>query len=336
MLSNSVANSPHSVLSLGQSSSGSPSSNHGNNAVPVGGPLMANINGQLQGGAGGGGGGSSQGRGTPGNGVPTSTPNSYTPTSEASTPYNCFPENLFQDLFPSSTSWDMDGSADNCGERSQHGWAGAGSGSGSTSERPDSRQSLTPASTPTPRPSSLPSSLPPCPSPLSTHYSQTQASPAPAAHTPVSVVNPFSGSYSFSPVQEDSKDSKDSAMDGMNAESGRLRNLLTKRPSTGGEEGETPDSEGEGHKILKGLLKQDDEEERRPDGRASPASQKRPGQNAARPAAPGSSSGRRSHGSADLPKAKGGNDMLLKVSPVVALPPLMFPCSPGGKHLLQS
>lgn len=228
-----VASSPRSVASLGQQSTSSSGS--------VGGPLMS---------------GPFTGRG----GV-SSTGFNDTITLNASSSYASFTLNPGElslpefDFFPSST-WDMMGGPDNGNPHTPWG------------ERPDSRQSLTPVSTPTPRPPSVPGYSPACPSPLNPYSVATQPSPAAAT--------PFANNFPFSPIQEQSANSsfleeqkdKEGIVDGENCgsgpsqDSGRLRNLLTKRTSTSEESEYSEDSEARNkNRILKGLLNQDEEEE---------------------------------------------------------------------------
>ena len=261
-----AASSPRSVASLGQQSTSSSGS--------VGGPLMS---------------GSINARG----GV-TSSGFNDTITLNASSSYASFTLNPGElslpefDFFPSST-WDMMGGPD--GGNPHTPWG----------ERPDSRQSLTPVSTPTPRPPSVPGYSSACQSPLNPYSVATQPSPA-AATT-------FSNNFTFSPLQEQSansnfleeqKDSKEGIVDGESSsgpsqDSGRLRNLLTKRASTSEESEYSEEAEPRNkNRILKGLLNQDEEEE------------------ATRPASR-SLSGRLP--SSDMNKAPtNNNNMLLKVS----------------------
>nr|CAD7201175.1 unnamed protein product [Timema douglasi] len=176
------------------------------------------------------------------------------------------------DYFPSSSTWDIlsnDGSY----------------------HRPDSRQS----------PHSVPSYSPAGPGP-SPYQPATQPSPA-RANTPA---NTFSNSFPFSPLQEQGlmleevKDSKEGIVTEVNGsgeslvpgESGRLRNLLTKRCSTSTDDGEDQ------HRILKGLLNQEDEDDTVEESgvlRGSPASHR----------------GRL--GSTEANKTSTGNNMLLKL-----------------------
>ena len=228
-----AASSPRSVASLGQQSTSSSGS--------VGGPLMS---------------GPVAARGSV-----SSTGFSDTITLNASSSYASFTLNPVElslpefDFFPSST-WDMMGGPDTGNPHTPWG------------ERPDSRQSLTPVSTPTPRPPSVPGYSPACPSPLNPYSVATQPSPAAAT--------PFANNFPFSPIQEqsanssfleDQKDSKDGVPDGESGsgpsqDSGRLRNLLTKRTSTSEESEYSEDTESRNkNRILKGLLNQDEEEE---------------------------------------------------------------------------
>lgn len=265
-----AASSPRSVASLGQQSTSSSGS--------VGGPLMS---------------GSINTRG----GVTSSgfndTARHDTITLNASSSFATYTLNSGElslpefDFFPSST-WDVIGGPD--GGNPHTPWG----------DRPDSRQSLTPVSTPTPRPPSVPGYSSACQSPLNPYSVATQPSPAAAAT--------FSNNFPFSPLQEQSansnfleeqKDSKEGIVDGDNSsgpsqDSGRLRNLLTKRPSTSEDSEYSEDSEQRNkNRILKGLLNQEEEEE------------------AARPASR-SLSGRLP--SSDMNKAPtNNNNMLLKV-----------------------
>lgn len=229
-----AASSPRSVASLGQQSTSSSGS--------VGGPLMSGP--------------------IPARGGVSSSGFNDTITLNASSSYASFTLNPGDlslpefDFFPSST-WDMMNGPD--GGNPHTPWA----------ERPDSRQSLTPVSTPT-RPPSVPGYSPacPCPSPLNPYSVPTQPSPAAAT--------PFANNFPFSPLQEQSansnfleeqKDSKEGIVDGENSsgpsqDSGRLRNLLTKRTSTSEESEYSEENEARNkHRILKGLLNQDEEEE---------------------------------------------------------------------------
>lgn len=227
-----AASSPRSVASLGQQSTSSSGS--------VGGPLMSgNVNAR---------------------GV-TSSGFNDTITLNSSSSYASFTLNPNElsltefDFFPSST-WDV--------------MSGAETGNPHTpwGDRPDSRQSLTPVSTPTPRPPSVPGFSPACSSPLNPYSVATQPSPAAAT--------PFANSFPFSPLQDQSansnfldehKDTKDGIADGDNSsgpsqDSGRLRNLLTKRTSTSEDSEYSEDSDAKNkNRILKGLLNQDEEEE---------------------------------------------------------------------------
>lgn len=229
-----AASSPRSVASLGQQSSSSSGS--------VGGPLMS-------------------GPITTRGGV-SSTGFNDTITLNASSSYASFTLNPGElslpefDFFPSST-WDMMGGPDNGNPHTPWG------------ERPDSRQSLTPVSTPTPRPPSVPGYSPACPSPLNPYSVATQPSPVAAT--------PFANNFPFSPIQEQSanssfleeqKDNKEGVVEGENSgggasqDSGRLRNLLTKRMSTSEESEYSEDNEARNkNRILKGLLNQDEEDE---------------------------------------------------------------------------
>ncbi|KAK9721673.1 Helix-loop-helix DNA-binding domain [Popillia japonica] len=111
----------------------------------------------------------------------------------------------------------------------------------------DSRQSVTPGSTPTPRPPSAPTYSPggPGQSPITTPPDPTF------------------------PIEEQ-KDTKANILDetsNMMADSGRLRNLLTKPPNSV----ESADSDNKNkHKILKGLLNQPDDDENMNETRNSP------------------------------------------------------------------
>lgn len=292
-----VASSPRSVASLGQQSTSSSGS--------VGGPLMS-------------------GPITTRGGV-SSTGYNDTITLNASSSYASFTLNPGElslpefDFFPTST-WDMMGGPDNGNPHTPWG------------ERPDSRQSLTPVSTPTPRPPSVPGYSPACPSPLNPYSVATQPSPAAAT-------TPFVNNFPFSPIQEQSanssfleepKNNKEGVMDGENGtsasgsggaggggnagpsqESGRLRNLLTKRASTS-EEGEfSEETEARNkNRILKGLLNQEEEEE------------------ASRPASR-VLAGRLPSSDMNKPPTN-NNNMLLKVSRLLVLRISKFVYSPNG------
>lgn len=186
--------------------------------------------------------------------------NSGNPSSSAFTPYNIDNEFPF-DIYPTSTfeletsSWTME-------------------------PRPDSRQSATPVSTPTPRPPSNPAYSPAttvAQSPLASFVTQPSPSTTPAAANPYSSTFPFSplSEQNYGSVVEENKDTKANVLDeasSMMAESGRLRNLLTKPNHVADSSASaTNDSDDRNkHRILKGLLNQQDEDDNRNDSRASP------------------------------------------------------------------
>lgn len=182
------------------------------------------------------------------------------PSSSAFTPYNIDNEFPF-DIYPTSTfeletsSWTME-------------------------PRPDSRQSATPVSTPTPRPPSNPAYSPAttvAQSPLASFVTQSSPSTTPVAGNSYSNTFPFSplSEQNYGSVVEENKDTKANVLDEaskMMAESGRLRNLLTKPNHVADSSASaTNDSDNRNkHTILKGLLNQQDEDDNRSDTRASP------------------------------------------------------------------
>lgn len=184
-------------------------------------------------------------------------------------------DNEFNFDFPSST-WELETSS----------WADT---------RPDSRQSATSVSTP--RPPSAPAYSPAnvAQSPLPNFVTQ----PSPTVPNPATPA--YGGSFPFSPMAEpnfmveEQKDTKVNVME----ESGRLRNLLTK-PQNAPSVDSANDAENRNkNRILKGLLNQQDEEDRS-DNRSSPRANARGGL----------------AGPSELPKtssAGGGNNMLLQV-----------------------
>lgn len=196
-------------------------------------------------------------------------------------------ENEFNfDIFPTST-WELESTS----------WGDA---------RPDSRQSVTPVSTPTPRPPSAPAY-----SPVATNVAQSPLAafvtqPSPTVPNPAT---PYGGgTFSFSPMAENSypmeeqkPESKGNVMEeasSMMADSGRLRNLLTK-PQNSNESASDAESRNK-NRILKGLLNQQDEDESRNENRSSPRSVAR------------SMSGPSEMGVKT--SSAGGNNMLLQVS----------------------
>ncbi|XP_068904525.1 nuclear receptor coactivator 1 isoform X6 [Tenebrio molitor] len=174
-----------------------------------------------------------------------------------------------------------------------------------TEPRPDSRQSATPVSTPTPRPPSNPAYSP------ATTVAQSPLAPfvtQPSPSTPAAP-NPYTSTFPFSPLPEQNynveepKDTKANVLDeasNMMADSGRLRNLLTKPPNVADSSANDADGRNK-HRILKGLLNQQDEDDNRNDNRASP----RGGLINRGPVA----------GPSELPKTStaGGNNMLLQL-----------------------
>ncbi|XP_063902994.1 nuclear receptor coactivator 1 isoform X4 [Zophobas morio] len=145
---------------------------------------------------------------------------------------------------------------------------------GWTEPRPDSRQSATPVSTPTPRPPSNPAYSPAttvAQSPLAAFVTQ------PSPSTPAAP-NPYSSTFPFSPLPEQNyveepKDTKANVLDEastMMAESGRLRNLLTKPPTVADSSASNANDSRNKHTILKCLLNQQDEDDNRSDNRTSP------------------------------------------------------------------
>lgn len=135
----------------------------------------------------------------------------------------------------------------------------------------DSRQSVTPGSTPTPRPPSAPTYSPggPGQSPITTPFVPQPSPTVPNPSTPFTI-----SQFNFSPDPtfpiEEQKDTKANILDetsNMMADSGRLRNLLTKPPNSV----ESADSDNKNkHKILKGLLNQPDDDENMNETRNSP------------------------------------------------------------------
>lgn len=225
-------------------------------------------------------------------------------TSNANTSYNPFvlPNNELEfDFLPTSTWMEL----------------GTSNWNDATS-RPDSCQSVTPVSTPTPRPPSAPV-YSPAPPPMQSPFAAQPSPSAPNPPTPAN--NPFGNSFPFSPlpesgfpVDEPLKDSKENVMEEASAmaDSGRLRNLLTKPPASSTDS--SNDEVRNKHRILKDLLNQEDDEDKRIENRASPRglvggrSNNVPGQSSGS----GSSAGQTTaSGSSDQPKH--ANNMLLRV-----------------------
>lgn len=156
------------------------------------------------------------------------------------------------DIFPTST-WELESSA---------AWA---------ETRPDSRQSVTPVSTPTPRPPSAPAYSPSATSvaaqsPMPQYVTQ----PSPSVPNPSTPGNPF---FQFSPItgdfqMEEQKDTKVNVMEETSsiANSTKLRNLLSQPQNNPVDSANDTNK----HMILKGLLKQPDEDEHMNENRSSP------------------------------------------------------------------
>ncbi|KAF2881852.1 hypothetical protein ILUMI_24316 [Ignelater luminosus] len=201
------------------------------------------------------------------NGAPTSSANEVSNASTnnallnaANSSFTTFPldSDFSFDLFPTST-WEVESSSN---------W----------NERPESRQSVTSVSTPTPRPPSAPAYSPAATvaqSPLAQFVTQPSPTTVPNPPTPA---NPYSSSFPFSPIadnfqMEEQKDTKANVLEEAStmismADSGRLRNLLTK-PSNSMDS--SNDSENKNKdRILKTLLNRPDEDENKSDSRNSP------------------------------------------------------------------
>lgn len=248
----------------------------GGNSIAIGGPLMTSVvNGTRT--------------KPPANRNETSSNNNILNPNTTSFSSSLNFENEFNFDFPSST-WELEPTS----------W-------GDT--RPDSRQSVTPVSTPTPRPPSAPAY-----SPVATNVAQSPltpfvAQPSPTVPNPSTPVNPYSGTFPFSPmaepnfIVEEQKDTKVNVME----DSGRLRNLLTK-PQNSADSANDAENRNK-NRILKGLLNQQDEDEHRNDNRNSPRALAN-----ARGSMPGPS---------ELPKtsSSGGNNMLLQVCVRISVAP---------------
>lgn len=223
----------------------------GGNSVAVGGPLMTSVvNGTR-----------TKGPATSSSSSNNNLLNTNTTTSSFSSTLNF--ENEFNfDIFPTST-WELESTS----------WGDA---------RPDSRQSVTPVSTPTPRPPSAPAY-----SPVATNVAQSPLASFVTQPSPT-VPNPGTpyggGTFSFSPMAENSfpieeqKDTKANVMEeasSMMADSGKLRNLLTKPQNSS--EGSSDAENRNKNRILKGLLNQQDEDDNRNESqnRSSPRSMAR-------------------------------------------------------------
>ncbi|KAF5290781.1 hypothetical protein FQA39_LY14624 [Lamprigera yunnana] len=235
----------HSIIGEHDSTSSDLAS--GNNGG-VGGPLMTSV---LNGAR---------------NGAPTSSANDITNTSvstallNTNSSYTTFPldSDYNFDIFPSST-WELESSTN---------W---------NEVRPESRQSVNSVSTPTPRPPSV-SAYSPVPNVAQSPLAQfvTQASPTPVPNPPTPA-NPYSSNFPFSPgtesnfQMEEPKDTKANVLEEastMMAESGRLRNLLTKPPNSMDSSNDSDNKNK--NRILKGLLNQQDDDENKSDSRSSP------------------------------------------------------------------
>ncbi|XP_018329075.1 nuclear receptor coactivator 1 isoform X3 [Agrilus planipennis] len=269
----------HSII--GEQDSSDPGGGTNNNNGGVGGPLMTSVvNGT-----------------TPRSGPPpttsTSDPASTSANSAFSTSssFNTFPlDNDFNFDFPTST-WDLDSTT----------W-------GET--RPESRQSITSVSTPTPRPPSAPAYSPAATvaqSPLAQFVPQPSPTTVPNPPTPA---NPYSSTFPFSPIPdpnypvEEQKDTKANVLEEashMMAESGRLRNLLTKPPNSNDNNTANNDNDNKNkNTILKELLNKPDEDESK-NNRGSPRGM--------------ANRTPMSSGSSETPKSSsgGGNNMLLQL-----------------------
>lgn len=258
------------------------------------------------------------------NGATPSTVNTNNTNSTSSTstvpPYNLFSntDHEFDFPFPTSSTWDI------MGDDLTTGWGTTDSTTGATttttSSRPDSRPhsaATTPVSTP--RPLSASPHVPP--SPLhqqSFIVQQSQQSPANNHHSNFNSTQPQYGctmddvNHSFK--MEDSSPSgpakeTNSVLDESLNESGRLRNLLTKKPTDCQPSPSTStinnnnNSEDGKHRILKDLLnKDDDDDESKHDIKMSLQTLSVLGMASS------------SQSNQEQPKNPGSNHMLLKVS----------------------
>ncbi|RZC33022.1 nuclear receptor coactivator 1, partial [Asbolus verrucosus] len=262
----------HSIV--GEYDAIGPSDPGGGGTSGVGGPLMTSVVN-----------GTRNGTAPVSSGSDSSTASSNAALMNAgSAPFATYIDNEFTfDIFPTSTF-----------ELEPSGW---------TEPRPDSRQSATPVSTPTPRPPSNPA-YSPATTVAQSPLAQFVAQPSPS--TPAAP-NPYS--FPFSPLSEQNygvdepKDTKANVLDeasSMMADSGRLRNLLTKPPNAADSSANDADGRNK-NRILKGLLNQQDEDDNRSDNRTSPR---------------GGLIGRGAvAGPSELPKTSttGGNNMLLQL-----------------------
>ncbi|KAL3282539.1 hypothetical protein HHI36_005719 [Cryptolaemus montrouzieri] len=237
----------HSIVGEGDSLGPSdPGGGNGNNSV--GGPLMTSVvNGTRN----------TAPVGVGSDSSTTSSTNTLLNSNATSyTPFNIDSDFNF-DMFPSST-WELD--------------------SGWPEPRPDSRQSVTPVSTPTPRPPSNPAFSPVtslAQSPLATFVAQ----PSPTIPNPSTPANPYNNNFPFSPLaeqnyaSEEQKDTKANVLEeasSMMADSNKLRNLLTKPPNNPVVDSANDHDNRNKNRILKRLLKQQDEDDCRNDNRTSP------------------------------------------------------------------
>lgn len=148
--------------------------------------------------------------------------------------------------------------------------------------RPDSRQSVTPVSTPTPRPPSA-SAYSPATTVAQSPMQQYVTQPSPTVANPSTPANPYNNTFSFSPIgdnyqveeqqqqhqqQQQQQQQKDAKANVMNesSDSNKLRNILSQPRNPV----ETGNSEDKKHTILKGLLKQPDEDDNKNDNNNSP------------------------------------------------------------------
>lgn len=195
--------------------------------------------------------------GTTRNGAPVSSGSESSTTSTNNTLLNTnsgtftFPLESSEfgfDILTSST-WELDSTS----------WA---------ETRPDSRQSVTPVSTPTPRPPSA-SAYSPATTVAQSPMPQYVTQPSPTVANPSTPANPYNNTFPFSPITEnyqieEQKDTKANVMN-ESSESTKLRNILS-QPRNPVDSG----SDDKKNTILKGLLKQPDEDENKNDNNNSP------------------------------------------------------------------
>lgn len=219
-----------------------PSDPGGGTNTGVGGPLMTSVV-----------------NGTTRNGAPVSSGSESSTTSTNntllntnSTTFTPFPlDNDFGFDMLTTPSWELDSTT----------WA---------ETRPDSRQSVTPVSTPTPRPPSA-SAYSPATTVAQSPMPQYVTQPSPTVPNPSTPANPYNSTFSFSPITEsfqleEQKDNKTNVMNESSMmDSTKLRNILS-QPLNPVDSG----NEDKKNTILKGLLKQPDEDENKNDNNNSP------------------------------------------------------------------